>query len=614
MGNQFLFLTGILSLLQVLCLPGLILRRYLRLPDSILLQSVFVFGLSLTVNYTLGFFFTALGFFTRPVVFAVVMVEMIWLAIIYLPVLVKTNLDAVSQSIIGRVRNAVALLKPGKWNDQALVRLLYLVAAAVLLILAVTSLEWASRYIRYNVGSVFNTWDTILSWNRWSVEWANNRIPIDTEDYAQLIPINWAWMFLLVGSTRMQLFAQGLMPAFTFAMLMALFGYAVYKKQPGYLAAVFVLRVLIKKFQDNYISAGYVDLPLAFMALLAILALHDAWTSEDQRTRRSRSMLALVLASGAAVTKQPGLIILAVVLLAVAYLMLGKRANRTVGLAPIAAMLLPPAVITLPWYAYSFSKYFSGQADTHLFIPYQQSVTGSDERTGLLAKLSYGFSTLGVYQFLFLALLPAALLLERFWQMLTLFVVLPYTLLWAGYANYDVRNLVMIFPLAAIAIGLALWRLSLLTLNLVSGLKLGKAGSLILVILMLVVMVGAGLLVKDQVLMERQESQQRTIFSPEINAYLHENLLGQPVRILSNYPVSSQPGFEDAFVKFWFDDVEHMKSIITAEKVTHLLVPAVAEGDVNAFIDEQLAAGKYKLLFENTDFIRYRLIAVDPDL
>lgn len=613
MSANLMFLAGLLSLAQVLVLPGLIVQRCLRLPDSLILKAAYLFALSLTVNYLLGFALTAVGLFTRSVALFLVALEVILLAVLYLKPLSRIDLGAFSERLADRlVVGWKGLFGGAETSISApLTRLLTLAAVGGLFVLAVTSLEWASRYIRYNAGDVFNTWDTILSWNRWAVEWASNRIPIDTEDYAQLIPINWAWMFLIVGSPHMQLFAQGLMPVFTFAMLLALFGYAVYRRQPGYLAAVFVLRVLIKKFQDNFITAGYVDLPLAFMGLMAILALHEAWCAHEARDRQHRLMLAIILGSGAAATKQPGLLILAVVLAGALWLWWRLRNRPAADRVLLPGLFLPPAIIALPWYAFSFSKFFRGQADTHLYVPLQQSMGAEGETTSVVAKVQYGLSTLGSYQYLFLALIPALLLLERFWQVLTAAFILPYTLLWAGYANYDFRNLVMIFPLAAIPAGLALWRLAEIVIGALERLKLPRLPVLALIVFLLAGLVLAGLTVSDAALVEKQEAGQTQIFSAQLNGYLQDNLRGQSgLRILSNYPVSSQPGFEESYVKFWFDDLEHMQSIIREQGITHILVPAVTDVAIREYLDAEIYSGRYQLLFENSDFMPYQLLSV----
>jgi len=611
-----MFFAGCCSIIQMLILPGLIVRRLFKFPENLFLHISTITAVSLTVNYVFIFLLTSLHIFIRPVILALFLVEIIIFVYMYRKQLLENNIENIVVKTWEGATLAVRKLFPelSETTESKFAQIARFILILVLLVLALSSIEWISRFLRSNIGTVFNSWDAVLSWNKWAVDWASNAIPQSTDDYPQLIPTNWALTYVFLGTPMIQLFAKAVMPLFSLLMLLSLFGAGFTTKNPGFFAAAIILRFMIKKFSGEYIAEGYVDLPLAFMSLMAFWLLFEAFTANDLILKRRYFLTAVLLASGAAVTKQSGLFTLAGVMVLGYFEVFGKRPVRLQlqSWKDIVPIILIPLIVTFPWYAYKYYHILFGIAsDSHLFLPAQQSAD-AHQTAGMFSTMMSGLLTLGKYLVLVIFMIPALAIVNHYWKLIAGLIALPFILLWAAYASYDVRNLTMVFPLIAIVSGLTIYAGLSTIIMILDRLNPGRIRVFVLAIILASTLALTGLLITADSLTDQQIVQQKEIFSPEINTAIYSYFEKNPKgKILTNYPINNLPGLEGLQVPHWYQSSEEFFLLLSTGKISYLLTPQNTSDEIMDFIEEKIQSGEYEPLFDNSDFIQYRFIKIN---
>ena len=182
-----------------------------------------------------------------------------------------------------------------------------LVAAAVLVIggFALSGIAQA--------GQIFQQWDAVVSWNRWAVDWAANRLPYATSIYPQLLPTNLSLSYVFMQSSEVWIFAKAFQFLFCLMLLLAMLDLARIEGKFGYVPGVVITYgLLVALLRFRMLSSGYADVPLAFFALASVYVLMLARSTSDRRAGAKFLMPGAVLAAGAALTKQTGLYVAAI--------------------------------------------------------------------------------------------------------------------------------------------------------------------------------------------------------------------------------------------------------------------------------------------------------------
>ncbi len=633
-----MFVMGILAVLQVAAIPGGIAYRALKIHQGILQSIVTIFMLSLTINYVAGLALVALGLYLRPVALALLALEVLALAWLYRRAFL-TPLGAVAQVVLAR--SAEFLLsfvpKPEPDSSRAFAKVLKAALGLTLGIMAVSSIAWVGRVFIDNLGSVFNSWDAVLSWNRWALAWSQNQFPSGTWQYPQLLPLNWSMIYVITGSS-MQLFSKAIMPLFSLFILLMIFDLGLDAARAGsglpalgFFLAVVITRLMLKKFLGDYITEGYADIPVAFAGFVPIYTLLKARQLEDASQRVKAAQLGMLLAGGAAVAKAAGVVTLGLYPL-LAWLVLDRRPGLAstpsfkkrgeeskaypflaeVGGRPgwrsMAPALGAALLIALPWYAFKQAQIWQGSDQSNVAIVTSAIYEGA----GLGQRALAAWQSLGKYAYLIAFLVLALPVFDRAYRWIVALVVLPFCLSWALFFSYDTRNLALALPLIGLAGGVALGRLAELGIDLLAQLRSARLRAYSLAALGLLALAGVGLLLPDQKLEAQQVEQQREIFSPELNARLYDYVdkHGPEMRIATNYPVAALPGLEQMQVNFWYQDFDTYQGLVANGEVNYLLAPSRMDGRIEADIEQNLASGAYKLLFEDDGYVPYRFIKI----
>jgi len=157
-------------------------------------------------------------------------------------------------------------------------------------------------------GKVFTTWDSALSWNYWATFWMRQEIPRNLSYYPQMIPLNWANAYLIIG--RELQFVTKFAVMF-FPLLAGLFfaDYGLRKRSIPMLLSVPLLAVFFVNvdFQSHGAELDTVIIYCSTALLFTVYYLKDAGNKQD--FYRQLLVIALLLAVAGSV-KQAGLFLI----------------------------------------------------------------------------------------------------------------------------------------------------------------------------------------------------------------------------------------------------------------------------------------------------------------
>ncbi len=601
-----MFFLGILAILQMTLLPGLVLVKAFRLKLGTIQRMAYCFGLSLIANYAAVLLLTTFGLYRQAIALVLVAVEIaggVWL---YRGELLK-SWKVTGVSLWNRLSSLLHYLLPDLKSveeERSIYDVLVGTLTAVFAFFAITDLFWAVMVFISNVGSVFNSWDAVLSWNRWATEWAQNQFPSGVGLYPQLLPANWSLTYVLINNIQVQFFAKATIPLFLFFILLLFFDLGLNWKSMGAFIGLILTRLIIKKFTGEFIAEGYADIPLACMAFLSVYALIKAKGQSDPVVQRQGIFLGAVFAGGAAVTKQAGLFLLVLYPLLAYLIVLRSRREwktRTLLLGLGIALLL-----CVPWYAYKQVQIAQGLDANNV----EYVTSGIYHGASMLERLAHAFQSLDKYVFLLALMIPALFLLESAYRWLVILIVIPFALVWAGYFSYDTRNLALIFPIWGLAAGLCLERLFKIGFDLALRLKLERLKAYVGVALLLLALIGLNFAYPAASLKEKQTNQQKQIFNASLNAQLYDYIgqVGSHIKILTSYPVEYLPGLENIEVNYSFNDYASFNQQISQPDINYLLIPVNVNDEIKAAVTQNLDNGNYRLIFEDDHFIPYQFI------
>jgi len=605
---MMLFL-GVLSVLQLTLLPGLLLIRLFPGKRSLIQQFAYLFLLSLLANYGAVLLLVTVGLYLRPVVLALFALECAALAWLNRDQLKKVGggWEKKIKAAAGKeIRSFSAWLKQDFWAAG-----LYFVFGVA----ALLGLLWVLSVWVANFNTVFQTWDAWASWDRWAVKWAENRFPGDTWEYPQLIPISYSVAYKFIGSTAVKFFGKSIMPLFAFFIGAILFDLGCKYKSYGYMLGSALAVYSIALFLGVYIPEGYADIPVACFSLMAIYTLLHARNIRNLAELKGTLLLGSLATAAAAVTKQPGLYVLAFYpLLAYLWVLRGRKDLRLRdSVLLLGKHLLIVTVIVAPWYAFmQYRILYGGNISNIDFV-----ISGIYQGQTLPERFASALSSLGPYVLFFaFAILSLAVLDSTFRQIMIL-LVLPFSLLWAFYLSYEHRNLAVVFPLLSMCVGVAVEAWIVRVRAALAGRREFRRPRYVILAAALLILAAGTLVVSDGVILERQLSEQRQIFESELNQELYRyfNRVGGPQPVISSYPVGWLPGLESFWVADTFQRFNaYHQTLRTHPEVELMLVPLVGvESRIFAEIQENIADGIYEVIFTHTNYMLVHIPARDTD-
>jgi hypothetical protein len=315
-------------------------------------------------------------------------------------------------------------------------------------------------------GSILVGYDPVVQWNAWAVDWAANRPPNRIYHYPQLVPILWSIPYALMGNSAIEFFSSSYKFVFWLLTFETLVFLSWRSRDAFLLLSLPIAFVLFQRGVGGTALQDSIDVPVAFFALLSVATV---LLPASGRMQQRALTLALVLAGGAAMTKQVGLYMIgAIPLLHLCWTLEDRRQfapvlNVVPGLvwrASVALMLCAPiyvyAVLTIrngsnvSEFGYLFDEVYENRGRISRAIDALQAAFA------WFGLASPGKAVVGVIACAGFVAANLASLRDRRYRWILLCINIPFSCLWAIYFSYDRRNLALTMPLWALtsAVGL----------------------------------------------------------------------------------------------------------------------------------------------------------------
>ncbi len=587
---------GILGLVQATLLPGLIILKLFRIRGGLIERGIYLFVLSLLSNYLTVFLLTALGIYTRPILVVLIFLEALALLVLYRDELHFPFSEAakkIGAALQDGSKPFLSMIPSGNDAGETLRFILWFVFGCG----AVSAILWGLHVWRLNFGTVFSGLDTLFSWNSYAEIWAQNRIPQIHGAYPQLVAVNWSLSYVLQGKGFVQLFNTLLPPVFFLLIFVMLFDLGFQKMETGFFIAAVIARYMMKKLMGDQIFNGYMDVPAAFMSLLVVYTLLKG-ADKDAAGRSQSALLALLFASGAAVTKQVGFLILVLTpFLIYSWL---PDAWAATSRKSKAWAILGSVLIVVPWYLLCW--FFSLSAGT----PGEEFVAAGVLRFNELYEWSHKLflarQELGKYAVVFLVSLAGLPLIPKRYRLPFFLCSWPLVLIWAAFFTYDARNLACALPFIAASAGFVIDRVFIFFEDLLRRLHVGKVNIWIpFVLLAAGILAILGLFIPEDRLVETQRIRQRELFGKGLNEELLYGRLGEEQHaqeILTDYPAYFLSGYEDCCEMVDFSDSQVFAEKLAQGTVRYLLSPQQLQNkseDSARVLEECLRTGRCSL-------------------
>ncbi len=613
-----MFILGLLAVFQITLLPGLLILPLFKSHMTLVQKLAYAFALSLLANYVVVLLLTSFGLYRRSISMGILALELgllFWLYRGKVNFSFSARLQQSSRSLIQALRkfkqnwadywSLFSRVAEGNPKDGEGFRSLLIGAVAFIsLPLALSSIGWAFYLLVDNIGTVFNAWDAWASWDPWALDWYYNQFARNTWEYPQLIPINWSITYRFIGSEAVKFFAKSIMPLFTLLMLLLTFDLGRKRKAYGYFLGVSISFYAIYEFTGKYIGEGYVDLPVAGLSFLAIYTLLIAQDAKDWKAKREWLILGSLVSAAAAVTKQPGLAILAAYPVLAYFIVLQELAELKQGekIRHLAWTTALAFLIVLPWYVYTVIQIRAGSYSSNIQFVTQDIYAGAS----LWERLQTSWEALGVYAYLYIFLLLALPFLDKAFRWITIAIIIPYSLLWGMFLSYEYRNLAIAFPLMGMVVGVGIQEV-------LAKINLRRIRKAILPAILIVGLLWGASLFTGGTLTKLQNDRQRNIFEPEINNKLYTYFANHdgPGVVLSPYPVGWLPGLNKFWIHTRFADYEQYKNILEErDQIEYLLIFERADEAINNEVREKIESGEYERIFVEDE---YMFVDLTPD-
>jgi hypothetical protein len=415
--------------------------------------------------------------------------------------------------------------------------------------------------------------------------------------------------YKFIGTTAVKFFGKSIMPLFAFFIGAMLFDLGGKFKSWGYMLGAAFAMYTINLFLGAYIPEGYVDIPVACLCLLAVYTLLHARGTHSLPELKRTLLLGSLATAAAAVTKQPGLYLMAFYPL-LAYLWLlkdRKDLNRREALLMLARHFLVVLVIVVPWYAFMEYRIIYGGNTSNIDYVISEIYQGQTLPERFLAAIN----SMGSYVYFFAFALISLVVLDGRFRQIVLFLILPFSILWAFFLSYEHRNLAVALPLLAMTVGVAAqaW---VARLRVALDKRRELRASAFAIVILAVGLLGAGaLLLGDHTVIDRQISQQRLIFEPTLNQQLYRyfSRIGGPEPILTSYPVGWLPGLESTWLLERFKDYDaYQQALQRFPEVELVLVPLLTANPlILNELEQGILAGTYEQIFIEVNYMLVRI-------
>ncbi|MHB8136393.1 MAG: hypothetical protein ACYDH1_19460 [Anaerolineaceae bacterium] len=610
---------GLLSILQILFLPGLIFNAFIKRETGLFYRLSFTIAFSMLINFLYTVILVSLHLFVFQFLLITILIEIVIILIIYWKVIFQP-IGKISSSIVTKVTHSLVRYFECDSGKQTLKQIIKVIKIIALLLASIT-VGWVIVDFVKQIGSVFGYWDSVISYNRWATEWAQGLFPTGACEYPQLLPTNWSLTYVLTQS-QVGIFAKLVQGIFPVLFILAMFDLGLTLGSAGYLLGVPLSLYLLKKFAVVSIFEGFMDVAVTTFIFLAFyMVIKDSY---NNRYSQKTLWLSGILILAAAMTKQPGVLAFGAWVLINFILILSKNPGRF--WISVKKIIIPTLVFFLliaSWYVFKMNR--DALVGERSCIAITNSWAADDLVSGFSGSFLYRLQLLDIWVLFVPILLTSIFFAKREIKLILLCYGLPYLLIsfFYGYYIMFMRYLTpisFVFAISASVIINLLFHYALVLVERfpVDGFKnsikrllmffskirhrFGLLSFWVIIIIGMVLLAIAGLKYPDSKLIRNYEYQQMGIGNREMNEYLVDFYSDKdPTKLtLSWYPyINYLPGMAGKAIYLDISDVESVKSYLEQENIGFVLKYNSTPGNIIDYLNDMEEKGQ--LIFI-TDF------------
>ncbi len=578
-----MYFWGIVSFWQITFLPGFIICRLFKI-KGLTKVIIYSFALSHIINYAIVFALTALGFYIRPVMVAIVVAEILWLCY-----LVRNEKASYVLVTFAKQKKVLQCFFKTFQRDLIINALFILCVFAVLFFI--------TSFIN-NKRDIFTYSDAVSSWNHYAKQWSFNRLPVHTAYYGQLIPANWSLSYVLMGNNNpVEFFAKSTMPLFSLYVFLYLFQDAIRKTSVHSLFAsltwFFLVYYTWGKGQGTAaagLTTGIVDIPVAFFSFLGVYLLWQLTLSPAKRNFWTQISLAYLFYSAAIATKLSAVFILPIIVFLTFVLIRQRKIQLSTHVLKssirnqISILLFFCFLLfLLSWYGYTqFTILFNLGNASNLekltqaskFHDYPISLNRIIDSISLLNESLFPFLGFIILFVFFGSLTKKGI-------SLTVFYLFPAFICWSLLLSYDLRSFTVAFPAISLLCGLGFEfsRERILKSKLRPFLHKSISNFYFWHILIIAVFINflRTLPYSDTELLKQEDQKRIPYKETSIHQFLHQLYKKEPAYIISNYNLLKSFYFtRNYYIPFTQVEQGQIQSIIKDKNIKYIFCYASA--------------------------------------
>lgn len=421
----------ILSYIQILILPGLIYCFHKKKFDIFL-----IFSLSIFLNYLLVTIIN-LTLFEKNILFKIIIfIELIILIYLSFKQTVKKNY----------------------YNLRLNINVLDIFLILIFLALLIKF----SQYYKPFFGSLFQEGDVLLSWNEWAYNIIGSTytpeylIQNNFESkfyaeqsrsyYGQLVPSMWSIFYLLTNMTDITNFPKFLNFIFSVFSILLLIQYFLKTKNIFYFFLFVLLIFFFFKEHAYFVYSGLVDAPMAifiFLSLIHIIKLESV--------NKNKINVGIVFAIVASNIKLSALYYSVVFLPFYLYFYYFDEHKYKIF---YYIFLLVFFSLWWPFYQYFF---FDINVFVNNNLNYLDSISVNNISDGI-DRISTLFGS--HFKLILVSIFFLISIFVKKINVISVFLILPYIIIWYNFTSYDIRNLLLIVPLICLLISYLLSKIN----------------------------------------------------------------------------------------------------------------------------------------------------------
>jgi hypothetical protein len=591
------------SFLQICFLPGFIAYTLINRKTTgsrLMMTPVFSFGLSLIINYLIVFFLAYFHIYTRIALVILLITEFIIIAVIFVFHGISTEAYSFRKTF-SEISDDISFFLKNQKSTYDIIRYILLILSVLLLITLINVLV-------SDTGKIFDSSDAVFSWNRWATDFFNNKLPVSTYHYPQLIPANWSIWYVICGYP-FQFIPKMIMHLFLILPVYSLIVSGIKQKSAFWFLSAYFMYLGLKG--DGFFwTDGMVDVAVAYFATMVFISLSSLKKEEQETDKIEYIILGAIFACGAAVTKQAGIFVIAIfpVILYVLSVNKFEWTYRKILKMSLSYLILL-IVIVLPYYFWAHTEILKNNSSSEISYTTQSIFNGATytARFSRACGIFYGLFSNGIL-FILCFIFFLISFTNKTIRLLNLVFVIPYFFIWSLFFSYSIRNAAIIVPFFALGIGTGM---DLILKRLDKKIEIpGKIIPSVPKWIIIFLIIAAGIYVvnkkiTNERLKESQEFRLKLLGDAEVNQKLYIYNTENPINklIITDYHYLKL--LPDIGKYFKYNDLQNIDpQIFTDESVGYMLWSSwyTDPQKFPEFIESGIKSGLYKEIFNHNGF------------